>query len=1011
MNPAAQILSPLRKPAAKIPWYYLAALLLLIIAAALRFHDLSGNTIYADEAAIAFNSRGSLAGVIINTRINNSSPILYPLLSYIIQQVDRSAFSIRVVPAIASVLTVAVILLLLPRVGVSRPAALLAALLATLSTAAVEYAQFAREYSMDTLVAVLLIAGLLWYLREGRKALLGVALLLAPLVQYGLVLFGGAVLLTALLAGRAGNDREPTVQAKGIAACPARLWSWLKRRLDLAIPAALFLAGSVSSYFLTLRHQAAGGGFAADSYLAAHYYSGGLDPVAILSFAAARLGLMLNYHLPAVVVALTLITLALLLLASWQRRRMEPIVLLFLITLGVAAGAALLQLYPLGSGRQSLYLGPVVFVTAGVSLSWAASRLAALARRPVMRPALLAGLAVVAALGSMAALQQKSPYQGDSTIREIGDILEELARAEDLICVSGWESGPMEFYYGQRDNYRYGCTWDWVEEQGGLEELLAALGDSGGRLYLVGSDDAPGGESDLWPQVKFRRLAHAEQLVSGGPHLWRLAAQAPPELSAQYSSLRAREPDARGGFDLYLDIALHRRENTLYYLKEPCVPADTLTGFYLEISPAFPGVLPGGQEQENTALTFGKHNKIFDGKCLAAIALPDYAIGEIRTGQSTKDGVRLWEGAIRVDRVALYQAAYADLGDTPPQSRAVFDLYLHNNALHYFKEPCAPSDMATRFFLHLTPANPADLPPEQQPYGVGNRDFDFARQGAFFDGKCLAVMPLPDYPIIAIQTGQSNAGNRLWETAFPIDRTAEHRATYAALAGREPAARATFDLYLRDNNLHYVRESCADTDTAARFYLHIVPVNQDDLPVERRQYGADNRDFDFDWRGATFDGKCLATIPLPDYPIAEVITGQDDGGGRLWETSFALDRAAEHRATYAALANEEPVHRAVFDLYLQDNNLHYVRESCTETDTAARFYLHIVPVNQDDLPAERRPHGTDNRDFDFDLRGAIFDGKCLATVPLPDYPIAAIRTGQFIPNQEPAWTAEFSVGR
>lgn len=67
----------------------------------------------------------------------------------------------------------AAILLLLPRMGVSRPAALLAALLATLSTAAVEYAQVAREYSIDTLVAVLLIAGLLSYLREGRKALLG----------------------------------------------------------------------------------------------------------------------------------------------------------------------------------------------------------------------------------------------------------------------------------------------------------------------------------------------------------------------------------------------------------------------------------------------------------------------------------------------------------------------------------------------------------------------------------------------------------------------------------------------------------------------------------------------------------------------------------------------------------------------------------------------------------------------------------------------------------------------
>lgn len=1008
MNPAAQILSPLRKPAAKIPWYYLAALLLLIIAAALRFHDLSGNAIYTDEAAIAFNSRGTLPGVISATRHNNSSPILYPLLSWGIQQVDRSAFSIRIVPALASVLTVAALLLLLPRVGVSRPAALLAALLATLSTAAVEYAQFAREYSIDTLVAVLMIAGLLWYLRAGRKVLLGASLLLAPLTQYGLVLFGGAILLTALLAGRDGDNSKPTVQGNWAVVYSTRLWNWLKRRLDLAIPAALFLAGSVSSYFLTLRHQAAGGGFAADSYLAAQYYSGGLDPVAILSFAAVRLGLMLNYHLPAVVLALTLITLGMLLLASWQRRRLDPIALLFLTTLAVVAGAALLQLYPLGGSRQSLYLGPVVFVTAGVSLTGAAAYLAALTRRPVLRPVLLTGLAVVAALGSMAALQQKSPYQDYSTIREVRALLEELVQPEDLVCVPGWELAPLEFYQGQRANYRP-CPPAWVAERGGLPALLSKVEQDGGRLYLV-AHDLPMEDPTLWHAVKFDRLAYAEELLHGLPHLWRLAAQAPPQLSAQYISLRAREPDARGGFDLYLDIALHRRENTLYYLKEPCVPADTLTDFHLEISPAFPDALPKGQEQENSALTFSRHNKIFDGKCLAAIALPDYAIGEIRTGQSRSE-VLLWETTLRVDRVAPYRAAAAALSATPPQSRAIFDLYLYNNALHYFKEPCATSDTATRFFLHLTPANPADLPPEQQPYGVGNMDFDFARQGAFFDGKCLAVLPLPDYPVIEIRTGQSDAGNRLWETAFPVDRTAEHRATYAALAGQKPAARAAFDLYSQDNALHYIKEPCAPADTAARFFLHLTPVDPADLPAERRPHGTDNRDFNFALRGATFDGKCLATIPLPDYPIAGITTGQDAGAGRLWETSFALDRTDEHWATYAALADQEPVHRAVFDLYLSDNNLHYVRESCAAADTAARFYLHIVPANRDDLPAERQQYGVDNRDFDFALRGAIFDGKCLATVPLPDYPIAGIRTGQFIPGLEPAWTAEISVGR
>ncbi len=109
-------------------------------------------------------------------------------------------------PALASVLMVAA-LISLPKVGgernkesVSRPAALLAGLLAALSLPAVWNAQDAREYSVDALLAVLIIAGLLRYLQDGKKRLLCVTLLLAPLLQYGLALFGVAVLLTTLVA-------------------------------------------------------------------------------------------------------------------------------------------------------------------------------------------------------------------------------------------------------------------------------------------------------------------------------------------------------------------------------------------------------------------------------------------------------------------------------------------------------------------------------------------------------------------------------------------------------------------------------------------------------------------------------------------------------------------------------------------------------------------------------------------------------------------------------------------
>ena len=178
---------------------FVAFVCLLLVAAGLRFYDLSGDSLSHDEAAAANISRGSLSEVIHGTRSGNSSPMLYPLALWVVQKIESTPFSIRVLPAAASVLTVAVMLFLLPRLGVSRLAAFLAALLATLSIVAIEHAQDAREYSIDALLAVLMIAGLLLYLRDGRKALLCLSLFLAPLLQYGLVLFGGAVMAAAII--------------------------------------------------------------------------------------------------------------------------------------------------------------------------------------------------------------------------------------------------------------------------------------------------------------------------------------------------------------------------------------------------------------------------------------------------------------------------------------------------------------------------------------------------------------------------------------------------------------------------------------------------------------------------------------------------------------------------------------------------------------------------------------------------------------------------------------------
>ena len=117
-----------------------------------------------------------------------------------------------------------------------------------------------------------------------------------------------------------------------------------------------------------------------------------------------------------------------------------------------------------------------------------------------------------------------------------------------------------------------------------------------------------------------------------------------------------------------------------------------------------------------------------------------------------------------------------------------------------------------------------------------------------------------------------------------------YRAAHRALvAAGKPAARATFDVYLKDGALHYVKENCGPDDAEAWFFLHFFPVDGHDLPARRRQYGFDNRDFPFAWRGGHFDGKCMTQAPLPSYPVARIRTGQFVyGEGQLWEAEIPL---------------------------------------------------------------------------------------------------------------------------
>ena len=458
---------------------------LLLVAVALRFYDLPRQSVWYDEAIASDNVSGAFSEVLPITRSRNSSPILYPLALWAVQKPGISTFSIRVLPAAASVLTVAVMLFLLPRLGVNRWAAFLAALLATLSVASIYHAQDAREYSIDALLAVLLIAGLLWYLRDGKKVLLCVALFVAPLLQYGLVLFAGAVLVAAIVLPRS----SPAFPAAADNSYLNRVLNWLKARADLVWPEACLMAGCALTYVLTLSYQWERWGYGPTVNPDNRYQGGFNEPAALLDFSITRVWRLLTYHLPEVVAVAALVALALLLVVSLKRRRPNAIAVLALLAVGIALIAAVLTFYPLGGSRQNIYLGPVIFLAAGVAIHWAAKSLASLTRRGWLAPALtvvVAGAIVIAGVGD---LLRDSPYEKPHNAQAVLAYLQENEETGDLVFVTYYATHTIKFHQAEKpSNYHYGRKGCWADFADCLREmarLVRALPEAPNRIYLV----------------------------------------------------------------------------------------------------------------------------------------------------------------------------------------------------------------------------------------------------------------------------------------------------------------------------------------------------------------------------------------------------------------------------------------------------------------------------------------------------------------------------------------------
>ena len=125
------------------------------------------------------------------------------------------------------------------------------------------------------------------------------------------------------------------------------------------------------------------------------------------------------------------------------------------------------------------------------------------------------------------------------------------------------------------------------------------------------------------------------------------------------------------------------------------------------------------------------------------------------------------------------------------------------------------------------------------------------------------------------------------------------------------------NVYIHDNMLAYVRSPQpgskrdsvsqegppCDTDVPlldrqvtgrhvdAPFFLHVIPVDNRDLPAHRLRWGFDNLDFRFKDDRIRLGERLVVLIQLPDYYFSHIRTGQFAEDVRLWEATISFDAA------------------------------------------------------------------------------------------------------------------------
>ena len=142
----------------------------------------------------------------------------------------------------------------------------------------------------------------------------------------------------------------------------------------------------------------------------------------------------------------------------------------------------------------------------------------------------------------------------------------------------------------------------------------------------------------------------------------------------------------------------------------------------------------------------------------------------------------------------------------------------------------------------------------------------------------------------------------------------------------------------------------------------------------------------------------------PENRIVFLYSMSDHQGANF--NRFA-SKSAYNRSVYNGRISElsDPIIESDYTVYRLGNDLVYV--GCHNIH--ARFFLHVMPLEENDLLYRNRIIGFDNIDFSFSDLGWRTEEGCFAVRSLPQYDVARISTGQFSYSHGVLWSDAFDV--